>query len=87
MRESASHTPEAVRFLRQSHRNCAAILKNRSMARQHCRPANMGMRTVLETWFDQKGVRPQVIGEFEDSALMEVRFVGRARFYGCALRD
>ena len=33
---------------------------------------NMGMRTVLETWFDAKGIRPRVIGEFEDSALMEV---------------
>lgn len=34
--------------------------------------ANMGMRAVLDTWFDAKGVRPQVIGEFEDSALMGV---------------
>ena len=34
--------------------------------------ANMGMRTALETWFDRKGVRPQITGEFEDSALMEV---------------
>lgn len=33
---------------------------------------NMGMRSVLETWFDEKGVHPQVIGEFEDSALMGV---------------
>jgi LysR family transcriptional activator of nhaA len=33
---------------------------------------NMGMRRALETWFDAQGIRPQVIGEFEDSALMEV---------------
>jgi LysR family transcriptional regulator, transcriptional activator of nhaA len=33
---------------------------------------NMGMRTVLETWFDAQGIRPRLIGEFEDSALMEV---------------
>ena len=33
---------------------------------------NMGMRMVLETWFDAQGIRPRVIGEFEDSALMEV---------------
>jgi LysR family transcriptional activator of nhaA len=33
---------------------------------------NMGIRRVLETWFDAHGIRPRVIGEFEDSALMEV---------------
>ena len=33
---------------------------------------NMGMRSALETWFDAQGIRPRVIGEFEDSALMEV---------------
>lgn len=33
---------------------------------------NMGMRKVLESWFDKQGIRPRVIGEFEDSALMEV---------------
>ena len=33
---------------------------------------NMGLRTALETWFDQKGVRPRVVAEFEDSALMGV---------------
>jgi LysR family transcriptional activator of nhaA len=33
---------------------------------------NMGMRMALETWFDVQGIRPRVIGEFEDSALMEV---------------
>jgi LysR family transcriptional activator of nhaA len=33
---------------------------------------NMGMRMALETWFDKQGIRPRVIGEFEDSALMEV---------------
>jgi LysR family transcriptional activator of nhaA len=33
---------------------------------------NMGMRIALETWFDRQGVRPRLVGEFEDSALMEV---------------
>jgi len=33
---------------------------------------NMGMRTALETWFDSRDIRPRLIGEFEDSALMEV---------------
>jgi LysR family transcriptional activator of nhaA len=33
---------------------------------------NMGMRMALETWFDAQGIRPRIIGEFEDSALMEV---------------
>ena len=31
---------------------------------------NMGMRAVLETWFDTKGIHPRLIGEYEDSALM-----------------
>ena len=31
---------------------------------------NMGLRTVLETWFDTEGIRPRLIGEYEDSALM-----------------
>lgn len=33
---------------------------------------NMGMRMALETWFDAQGVRPLLVGEFEDSTLMEV---------------
>ena len=33
---------------------------------------NMGMRAGLETWFDARGIRPRLVGEFEDSALMEV---------------
>ena len=33
---------------------------------------NMGMRAALETWFDKHEIRPQLVGEFEDSALMEV---------------
>jgi len=33
---------------------------------------NMGMRSALETWFDRNGIRPQIVAEFEDSALMEV---------------
>lgn len=33
---------------------------------------NMGVRGALEKWFDGHGIRPRPIGEFEDSALMEV---------------
>ncbi len=32
----------------------------------------MGMRMALDAWFDKHGIRPRLIGEFEDSALMEV---------------
>ena len=31
---------------------------------------NMGLRAVLETWFDDQGIRPSLVGEYEDSALM-----------------
>ncbi|PZR72104.1 MAG: transcriptional activator NhaR [Chthoniobacterales bacterium] len=31
---------------------------------------NMGLRTVLETWFDTEEIRPRLVGEYEDSALM-----------------
>jgi LysR family transcriptional activator of nhaA len=33
---------------------------------------NMGMRAALETWFDSKGIRPRLVGEFEDATLMTV---------------
>lgn len=33
---------------------------------------NTAMRSSLETWFDSLGIRPQVVAEFEDSALMKV---------------
>ena len=33
---------------------------------------NMGMRIGLETWFDEQGVRPRIVGEFEDATLMMV---------------
>ena len=33
---------------------------------------NTAMRSSLETWFESVGVRPKVIAEFEDSALMKV---------------
>lgn len=42
--------------------------------------SNMGMRTALETWFDTQRVRPLVVGEFEDSALMEVAASGALGF-------
>jgi LysR family transcriptional regulator, transcriptional activator of nhaA len=41
---------------------------------------NMGMRAALETWFDSRGIRPRVVGEFEDSALMEVCSTGGRGF-------
>jgi LysR family transcriptional regulator, transcriptional activator of nhaA len=31
---------------------------------------NMGLRAVLETWFNDREIRPRVVGEYEDSALM-----------------
>ena len=41
---------------------------------------NMGMRGALEKWFDAQGVRPRLVGEFEDSALMEVAASGALGF-------
>jgi len=39
----------------------------------------MGMRMALETWFDTHGIRPRILGEFEDSALIEVAGSGGPR--------
>jgi LysR family transcriptional activator of nhaA len=33
---------------------------------------NKGVRGTLEKWFDTQDIRPRLIGEFEDSALMDV---------------
>ena len=33
---------------------------------------NMGMREPLEKWFNAKGIRPRIVGEFEDAGLMKV---------------
>lgn len=41
---------------------------------------NMGMRMALERWFDGQGIRPQLVGEFEDSTLMEVASSGALGF-------
>lgn len=41
---------------------------------------NMGMRAGLEAWFDKKGIRPRLVGEFEDTALMEVCSAGGRGF-------
>jgi LysR family transcriptional activator of nhaA len=41
---------------------------------------NMGMRAALETWFDTQGIRPRLVGEFEDTALMEVCSAGGRGF-------
>lgn len=40
----------------------------------------MGMRAALEAWFDKDKIRPRLIGEFEDSALMEVCSAGGRGF-------
>jgi LysR family transcriptional activator of nhaA len=55
----------------------AAKLRRHFPASLHGAPAllpseNMGMRIALETWFDEQGVRPRVVGEFEDATLMKV---------------
>lgn len=41
---------------------------------------NMGMRWDLEAWFDKQGVRPKLVGEFEDATLMEVAAAGGLGF-------
>jgi len=33
---------------------------------------NMGMRRGIDAWFNGHGIRPRVVGEFEDATLMEV---------------
>jgi LysR family transcriptional activator of nhaA len=33
---------------------------------------NMGMREPLEKWFYAEGIRPRIVGEFEDAGLMKV---------------
>lgn len=34
--------------------------------------ANTAMRRSIDQWFDSQGIRPHIVGEFEDSALMKV---------------
>lgn len=41
---------------------------------------NMGMRAALEKWFNKHNIRPLLVGEFEDSALMEVAASGALGF-------
>ncbi|HEX6975675.1 MAG TPA: LysR substrate-binding domain-containing protein, partial [Vicinamibacterales bacterium] len=38
--------------------------------------ANTALRRALDAWMDAKGIRPTIVGEFEDSALMKM--FGRA---------
>jgi LysR family transcriptional activator of nhaA len=33
---------------------------------------NTALRRTLELWFAERGIRPQIVGEFEDSALLKV---------------
>jgi LysR family transcriptional activator of nhaA len=35
-------------------------------------PEGMALRRTLSHWFDQQGLRPRIVGEFQDSALLEV---------------
>jgi LysR family transcriptional activator of nhaA len=35
-------------------------------------PAGSALRSALDQWFEEKGVRPRVIAEFEDSSLLNV---------------
>ena len=35
-------------------------------------PAGSALRSALDQWFDEKGVRPRVVAEFEDSSLLKV---------------
>jgi LysR family transcriptional activator of nhaA len=41
---------------------------------------NMGLRMALESWFDTHGIRPRLVGEFEDATLMEVASSGALGF-------
>lgn len=41
---------------------------------------NMGLRAAIDKWFDAHDLRPRVVGEFEDSALMEVAASGTLGF-------
>ena len=55
----------------------AAKLRRNFPGSLHGSPAllpseNMGMRTALETWFEEQGVQPRIVGEFEDATLMMV---------------
>jgi LysR family transcriptional activator of nhaA len=33
---------------------------------------NLMLRRALDQWFDQQGLEPRIVGEFEDSALLKV---------------
>ncbi len=53
----------------------AAKLRRKFPHSLHNAPAllpagNMAFRMALETWFDSLGIRPRVVAEFEDTALM-----------------
>jgi LysR family transcriptional activator of nhaA len=55
----------------------AASLKRRFPQSLHDRPVmlptiNTALRRGLDEWFEKEGLRPRVVGEFEDSALMKV---------------
>src|SRR5205807_3625790 len=39
-----------------------------------------GMRGPLEKWFYTQGIRPRIVGEFEDAALMKVAASGGLGF-------
>ena len=47
---------------------------------------NMGMRAVLETWFDTKGIHPRLLGEVRGLRADGFLCHGRTRLYGRAYR-
>ncbi len=55
----------------------AATMRRRFPASLHEAPmllptTNTALRRGLDEWFDKHGIRPRVVGEFEDTALMKV---------------
>lgn len=58
-------------------KDIAARLRRRFPASLHETPmlvptTNTAIRRGLDDWFEREGLRPRVVGEFEDSALMKV---------------
>ena len=51
---------------------CAAGFPRSLTARRSCCPAgHRRLRRALEQWFEATGIRPRIVGEFDDSALMK----------------
>lgn len=56
-------------FVQQYRQNFPACLEGAPMLLP---TANTWLRRAMEQWFDDRDIRPQVVAEFEDSALMKV---------------